>query len=98
MALVFIVLIGQPILIGFVAQRYFGKVGIVWAGVALALMLFIIFMVDSGNQNNPRWALDPEWRAWVTSDFQMGFTAVLAGLVSAAITLIVIYTLPAKKA
>lgn len=98
MALFFILLIGQPILIGYVAQKHFGKIGIVWAGVAFALMLLIIFMVDSGQQNDPRYHLDATHRAWVTSDFQMGVTAGLAALISAAITLVILWTLPAKKA
>lgn len=96
MALVFILLIGQPILVGYIAQKYFKQIGLLWAVISLALMLFIIFMVDSGNQNNPRWHFDPEWRAWATSDFQMGVTATLSAIISAAITLAVVWTLPKK--
>lgn len=96
MASFFVLAIAQPILMGFVAQKYFRQIGVLWWGIALALMLLVVFVVTSGQESNPRWFFDAEYRAFVNSDFQRFVMSAGAAIVSSVIVLIVLATLPKK--
>ncbi len=48
-----LVLIGQPILVGFAAQKWRGRTGVLWALIALAVDLGVAFAFDAAIRDYP---------------------------------------------
>lgn len=90
------VLFGQALLVGIVAQLYFKRVGLVWGLISLGLgFLFSIFL-DQAITSNPRFVLDPEYRAsFQTKGHDIAFT-LMTSVPAFFLSLLAIATLPKR--
>ncbi len=87
----------HPLIIAYIAQTKRGQIGLIWFIAALALDVLCAVFMDNAITSNPKFVLDPEYRARINSvGHQISF--LLFTFVPPTIALLVaMFTLPDRK-
>ncbi|MGB9365373.1 MAG: hypothetical protein WCE79_05095 [Xanthobacteraceae bacterium] len=89
-------LILQALLIASLAQKKYRRTGILWFVIAIAINAALVTFTDSAIQSDPKWILDPEYRAkYDSTPYQIAFFLMVA-VPSTAVLLLILATLPRR--